>query len=111
MNNGITDPEALRQAVVERLTRVVDPETGVDIIRMRLIENLHVDEDGHVAYIFRPSSPLCPIAVPLANEIQQAVAEVPGVNSQDLKIEGYALSEDLVALLKQALEDQFGKKG
>ncbi len=99
------DTEMLRQAVVERLSKVIDPETGVDVVRMRLIENLKVNDDGHVSYVFRPSSPLCPIAVPLSNEIQLAVAEVPGVISQDLRIEGFALSDDLVAWLEQALKD------
>ncbi len=28
----------LEQAVVERLREVIDPETGVDVLRMRLIE-------------------------------------------------------------------------
>lgn len=99
------DTEALRQAVIERLSRVIDPETGVDVVRMRLIENLEVDAKGHVAYCFHPSSPFCPIAVPLSNEIQLAVAEVPGVTSQALTIEGFALSDDLIMWLKQALED------
>ena len=101
----MTSPNTLRQAILDRLSKVIDPETGVDVVRMRLIEDLQVDESGHISYVFRPSSPLCPIAVPLSNEIQLAVAEVPGVTSQDLRIEGFALSDDLIAMLKQALED------
>lgn len=100
------DPEALRQAIFERLSNVIDPETGVDVVRMRLIEDLVVDESGHVSYIFRPSSAFCPIAVPLANTIQQAVAEVPGVTSQEVQIVGYALGEEMAALLKQAIEEK-----
>jgi metal-sulfur cluster biosynthetic enzyme len=99
------DPEILRQAILERLSKVIDPETGVDVVRMRLIEDLFTDDQGHVSYTFRPSSPLCPIAVPLSNSIQMAVAEVPGVTTQDVKVIGFALSDELTALLKQALED------
>jgi metal-sulfur cluster biosynthetic enzyme len=101
----MTDPETLRQAILERLSKVIDPETGVDVVRMRLIEDLQVDANGHASYTFRPSSPLCPIAVPLSNAIQMAVAEVPGVTSQSLKIEGFALSDELISWLRQALED------
>ena len=36
----MNDPEKLREAILERLARVIDPETGVDVVRMRLIENL-----------------------------------------------------------------------
>jgi metal-sulfur cluster biosynthetic enzyme len=56
----------LEQAIVERLRVVIDPETGVDVMRMRLIEDLSVDgQTGRVSYRFRPSSPLCPLAVHL----------------------------------------------
>ena len=74
----MNDPEQLRAAILARLARVIDPETGVDIVRMRLIENLTVDEQGRVSYTFRPSSPLCPIAVPLAVEIRRAVPRRAG---------------------------------
>jgi metal-sulfur cluster biosynthetic enzyme len=95
-------PEHIQAAIVERLTTVIDPETGVDVIRMRLVEDLHVDADGHVSYRFRPSSPLCPLAVPLSLSIKHAVAEVAGVTSQDLEVVGYVRSEELTAMLRQA---------
>ncbi len=100
----MSDPEQLRAAILQRLASVIDPETGVDVVRMRLIEDLTVDEQGRVAYKFRPSSPLCPIAVPLAWEIQQAVAQVDGVTEQDVQIVGYIQAEEFTALIKEALE-------
>jgi metal-sulfur cluster biosynthetic enzyme len=75
----MSDPQDLRKAILEKLSSVIDPETGVDVVRMRLIEDLKVDDNGHVTYNFRPSSPLCPIAVPLSLAIKQAVSEVDGV--------------------------------
>lgn len=105
------DSEKLRAAILERLTQVIDPETGVDVARMRLIEDLAVDENGRVQYKFRPSSPLCPIAVPLSLMIQNAVASVPGVTGQDMEIVGYIQAEELTALLRQMLEDMgYSKK-
>ena len=105
------DPEILRQSILERLSKVIDPETGVDVVRMRLVEDLIADDKGHVSYTFRPSSPFCPIAVPLSNSIQLAVAEVLGVTSQDVKVVGFALSDELTSWLKQALEDWRHEKG
>jgi metal-sulfur cluster biosynthetic enzyme len=103
------DPDQLRVAILEKLAKIIDPETGVDVVHMHLIEDLIVDEGGHVSYTFRPSSVFCPIAVPLADAIQRAVAEVPGVTSQDVKVIGFALSDELTAWLKQALEDRQNK--
>jgi metal-sulfur cluster biosynthetic enzyme len=102
----MADPELLRQAILERLSTVIDPETGVNVVRMRLIEDLTADESGLVSYTFRPSSPLCPIAVPLSNMIQLAVAEVQGVTTQKVKVIGFALADELTAWLKQALESE-----
>ena len=98
------DPSALRDAILARLSTVIDPETGVDVVRMRLIEELTVDEEGVVRYTFRPSSPLCPLAVPLALSIREAVAEVEGVTDQETEVVGYVRAAELNAMLREAAE-------
>jgi metal-sulfur cluster biosynthetic enzyme len=92
----------LKHAITEKLSQVIDPETGVDVIRMRLIENLWVDGDsGRVRYSFRPSSPLCPLAVTLVLNIREALAEVPGVSEQEIEVVGYVGAEELNAMLRE----------
>lgn len=91
----------ITQAVVARLKQVIDPETHVDVIRMRLVEDLMVDENGKASYTFRPSSPLCPVAVFLVDQIKQAVSEVPGIISQNINIEGYIAAEELSKLINK----------
>lgn len=102
----MNDSQTIHQAILTRLAKVIDPETGVDVVRMRLIEDLTVDENGHVSLKFRPSSPLCPLAVPLANDIQQAVAEVDGVTEHKVEIVGMALPDELMDLLRQVMESK-----
>ena len=92
----------LRAAILERLSAVIDPETGVDVVRMRLIEDLAVDEHGRVSYKFRPSSPLCPLAVPLSLDIWCAVAEVDGVVEQSLEVVDYVQAEALTRMIREA---------
>jgi metal-sulfur cluster biosynthetic enzyme len=92
----------MEQAIVERLQGVIDPETGVDVMRMRLIEELRVDEGtGRVTYRFRPSSPLCPLAVHLALAIREAVDSVPGVTDQEIEVVGYVGADELNDLLRE----------
>ena len=92
----------IEHEIVERLRQVIDPETGADVMRMRLIEDLHVDgETGRVGYKFRPSSPLCPLAVHLALSIRDAIAGVPGVTGQEIEVVGYVGAESLNTLLKE----------
>ncbi len=93
--------ERLERLIFARLRLVIDPETRADVIRMRLVENLTVNEEGHVKYTFRPSSPVCPIAVSLAQQIKIAVSQVPGVHSQDIKVENYVGAEQLTMLINR----------
>lgn len=97
-------PEQIRAAILARLARVIDPETGVDVVRMRLIEGLTVDEQGRASYTFRPSSPLCPLAVSLAVAIRHAVGATPGVTGQAIQVVGYVRGDELTVLLRE-LED------
>jgi len=93
----------LRQAIYERLQSVIDPETNADVIRMRLVDNLVVDPAGRVSYTFRPSSPFCPIAVFLAQQIKQAVAQVPGVKTQTITVCDYIAAEELTNLINKEI--------
>ena len=96
----------LVQSIVARLRQVIDPETGADVVHMRLVEDLRVEgETGRVSYKFRPSSPLCPLAVPLALSIRDAVAAVPGVTEQEIEVVGYVGAAGLNRLLKEKVKD------
>jgi len=95
----VSNPQKLQQAILQRLMTVIDPETNIDVIRMRLVQDLSVDMGGKVTYIFRPSSPLCPIAVPLALAILQAIAEVEGVTGQHMTVVDYVGSDELNAII------------
>jgi metal-sulfur cluster biosynthetic enzyme len=99
----MSDLVGLKTAILERLSTVTDPETGADVVRMRLIEDLAVGDEGHVTYTFRPSSALCPIAVLLAVTIKKMVAQVPGVTSQAITVKGYAQAEMLTDFLKEEI--------
>ena len=92
----------LREKILMRLVEVIDPETGEDVLRMRLVQNLNADDaTGFVSYCFRPSSPLCPIAHSLAVDIKHAVTEVPGVKAQRIVVEGYVRSAELTEIINR----------
>jgi hypothetical protein len=56
----VSNPHKLQQAIIQRLMSVIDPETNIDVVRMRLVQELAVDVEGKVTYTFRPSSPTVP---------------------------------------------------
>jgi metal-sulfur cluster biosynthetic enzyme len=92
----------LREQILMNLVGVIDPETGVDVLRMRLVEDLEVDQEtGIASYRFRPSSPLCPLAHSLALDIKRAVGAVPGIAGQRIEVAGYVKAAELTELINQ----------
>ncbi len=92
--------EDIRQA----LRGIIDPETGLDVMRMGLVRHteLHRKEAGYEAILtFRPSSPVCPMAFKLAWDMQQCVRSVPGVQAVEIKVENYNRASELEAILKE----------
>jgi metal-sulfur cluster biosynthetic enzyme len=101
----MVDQLDLQKKILEKLSTVLDPETGADVIRMRLVQDMQIDASGHVSYFFRPSSPLCPLAVPLAIRITEAISEVSGVSSQRITVVDYVEADQLNEMLKSMLEE------
>jgi metal-sulfur cluster biosynthetic enzyme len=95
MNNSTQ----IKENILKRLQQVIDPETGADVIRMQLVMDLTIDENGKASYIFRPSSPICPIAIQLAMMIMQAINEVEGVTGQQITVTDYIQAEELTQVL------------
>jgi len=98
----MNDVEKIKMGILTRLSTVIDPETGVDVLRMRLIENLVVSDRGHASYTFRPSSPFCPLAVILAQSIKKAVDQVSGVTGQTITVKDFLQAEELTQMLNAA---------
>lgn len=97
------DNKQLQLTILEKLATVIDPETGADVIRMKLVDDLVVESNGRVHYTIRPSSPLCPIAVFLAVQIKKAVAAVNGVTAQTITVKDYIEAEALTQLINQEI--------
>jgi len=95
----MTEIETLQQTLLENLAKVIDPETGTNVIRMRLVQDLTVMEGGDVHYIFRPSSFVCPIALTLVMEIIEAVKATPGIRHQEVTVVDYAGADELNKIL------------
>jgi metal-sulfur cluster biosynthetic enzyme len=91
----------LRGRVIEALGRVIDPETSLDVWRMKLVRDLDVTDDGQVHLIFRPSSVVCPLGFALGAKIKEAVQAVHGVKEVHVKVQGFVHAEQLERILLQ----------
>jgi metal-sulfur cluster biosynthetic enzyme len=100
-DKGTTVFMELMEAVEEKLQQVIDPETGMDVMRMKLVRDLKINEDGRVELTFRPSSVLCPLGFQLGINIKEAVQAVPGVKSVQVHVDGFIHGEQLKKILEE----------
>jgi len=95
------EPMQLREKIIQSLREVIDPETLVDVISMGLIRNLNVTEDGNVSLEFQPSSPVCPLALPLALDIQNALKILSEIKELNVTITGHQMADEVNRYLKE----------
>ncbi len=67
--------------VIDTLKTVFDPEIPVDVYEMGLIYEINVDDDFNVAIIMTLTSPSCPVAESMPEEIRQKVEDMWSVKS------------------------------
>jgi ATP-binding protein involved in chromosome partitioning len=91
----------LLEKINESLSQVIDPETGMDVIRMKLVRDLKVGQGGDVELTFRPSSVLCPLGFQLGISIKEAVLDVPGVKSVQIHVDGFVHADQLRTILAE----------
>jgi metal-sulfur cluster biosynthetic enzyme len=91
----------LLEKIKESLSQVIDPEMGMDVMRMKLVRDLKVDQHGDVELTFRPSSVLCPLGFQLGINIKEAVQSVPGVESVQVNVDGFIHADQLRTILEE----------
>ena len=94
----------LREKIIQRLKEVIDPETLVDVVSMGLIKNLNVTEEGNVSLEFQPSSSVCPLALPLALDIENALKTLSEIRDLSVTIRDHQMAVELNRYLKKERE-------
>ena len=74
------------EEIIKVLKTVYDPEIPVDIYELGLIYDVQISEDGDVKIIMTLTTPNCPVAETLPQEVKDKVAEVENVKSVDLEL-------------------------
>ena len=91
----------LKEKVEQALSQVIDPETSLDVMRMKLVTDLIVTGDGVVSLTFIPSSPVCPLGFQLAISIQEALKKVEGVKDIKIDVKNFVYAEQVKIALEQ----------
>ena len=91
----------LRENIIKTLKGIIDPGTTLDVVSMGLIKNLNVTETGEISLDFQPSSNVCPLALPLALDIQNALKKLNGVKGLSVKVIGHQKADEVNKYLQE----------
>ena len=91
----------LERKVREAVEQVVDPETGLTFGQMKMITGVKEEEPGVVRIDFVPSSPFCPIAFKLAQDIKEKAQKVKGVKKALVYCHGHTMEEAINKMINK----------
>ncbi|KIC61735.1 MULTISPECIES: SUF system Fe-S cluster assembly protein [Chryseobacterium] len=74
------------EEIISVLKTVYDPEIPVDIYELGLVYDVQISDDADVKIIMTLTTPNCPVAETLPQEVKDKVAEVENVKSVDLEL-------------------------
>lgn len=78
--------EDLKNSVIDALKSIYDPEIPVDIYELGLIYDVDISEDGDAVVTMTLTTPHCPVAESLPNEVELRVLSVPGIRDAEVKL-------------------------
>lgn len=77
----------LKNKIIEEIKKIYDPEIPVNIYELGLIYKIEFDEKNKKADIeMTLTSPNCPVAESLPNNVKENVLKVEGIDEVDLKL-------------------------
>ena len=74
------------EEIITVLKSVYDPEIPVDIYELGLVYDVQISDDADVKIIMTLTTPNCPVAETLPQEVKDKVAEVENVNEVELEL-------------------------
>ena len=76
----------IKNKVIEEIKKIYDPEIPVNIYELGLIYKIEVDEKNKVNLDMTLTSPNCPVAESLPNQVKESIMKVEGVSDVNLNL-------------------------
>ena len=76
----------IKDKVISEIKKIYDPEIPVNIYELGLIYNINIDDKNNVKIDMTLTTPNCPVAESLPNEVKNSVKEIKEVKDVDLKL-------------------------
>ena len=76
----------IKSKIIEKIKKIYDPEIPVNIYELGLIYKIEVDEKNKVNIDMTLTSPNCPAAESLPNQVKEDITELEEVSEVDLEL-------------------------
>ena len=76
----------IKDKVIEEIKKIYDPEIPVNIYDLGLIYKIDVDDNNKVNVDMTLTSPNCPVAESLPNDVKMNIKKIEGVSDVNLNV-------------------------
>ena len=97
-----------RRKIFDELTKVVDPEIGVSIMELELIDKVDITQ-GKVNVDLHLTSPFCPavFGFKIAQDVRDNIYKLSGINDVKVNVSNHFMAD---AINKQVNESKYPEK-
>ncbi|MCF8212555.1 MAG: hypothetical protein RL767_658 [Bacteroidota bacterium] len=78
--------QSIGEQAVDVLKTIYDPEIPVDIYQLGLIYDVQVSDEGDIHVLMTLTSPNCPVAESLPEEVKEKVGTLPAAGKVEVEI-------------------------
>lgn len=86
MSKNKMNSQDLGEKIVKELKSIFDPEIPVDIYELGLIYDVFVNEDNEVKILMTLTTPNCPVAETLPQEVEEKIKSIDEVKTAEVEI-------------------------
>src|SRR5215208_5177645 len=103
------DIQQTRRLIFDELSKIVDPEIGVSIMELELIDKVDIEEKD-VNVDLHLTSPFCPavFGFKIAQDVRDNIYKIEGIENVKINVSNHFMAE---AINKQVNESKLPSKG
>ena len=75
-----------KEQIIEEIRKIYDPELPVNIYELGLIYDIKIEDEKFAKIKMTLTTPNCPVAESLPNEVKNSIKEIKEVNEVDLDL-------------------------
>ncbi|GBC75039.1 hypothetical protein HRbin06_00350 [archaeon HR06] len=85
------------EEIYEAIGEVVDPELGISVLELNLIEKIQIKEDGTVEVTYHATAPFCPpiFAIEMSQDMKRRIESLEGVKKAKIILTGHVLADEI----------------